>query len=82
MADGSLCQGGNLKVKLLGFNDFHGQISAGKTVSSRPVGGAGASTALSDISVSIRYGCATSQQDEFVEVTLSAAAETLATTGP
>jgi 5'-nucleotidase len=41
VADGSLCQGGNLKVKLLGFNDFHGQISAGKTVSGRPVGSAG-----------------------------------------
>jgi 5'-nucleotidase len=40
VADGSLCQGGNLKVKILGFNDFHGQISAGKTVSSRPVGSA------------------------------------------
>jgi 5'-nucleotidase len=40
VADGSLCQGGNLKVKLLGFNDFHGQLSAGRLVSSRPVGGA------------------------------------------
>jgi 5'-nucleotidase len=40
VADGSLCQGGNLKVKILGFNDFHGQISAGKTVSGRPVGSA------------------------------------------
>lgn len=39
--DGTLCQAGNLKVKLLGFNDFHGQISAGKLVSSRPVGSAG-----------------------------------------
>jgi 5'-nucleotidase len=38
--DGTLCQGGNLKVKLLGFNDFHGQLSTGKTVSSRPVGSA------------------------------------------
>lgn len=38
--DGSLCQGGNLKVKLLGINDFHGQISAGKLVSNRPVGSA------------------------------------------
>ena len=41
VADGSLCQGGNLKVKILGFNDFHGQISAGKLVSNRPVGSAG-----------------------------------------
>ncbi|HEV8550119.1 MAG TPA: 5'-nucleotidase C-terminal domain-containing protein [Polyangiaceae bacterium] len=40
VADGALCSGGNLKVKLLGFNDFHGQISAGKTVSGRPVGSA------------------------------------------
>ena len=41
VADGPLCQGGNLKVKILGFNDFHGQISAGKLVSNRPVGSAG-----------------------------------------
>jgi 5'-nucleotidase len=41
VADGSLCQSGNLKVKILGLNDFHGQLSAGKTVSSRPVGSAG-----------------------------------------
>ena len=41
VADGNLCQGGNLKVKILGFNDFHGQISTGKKVSGRPVGGAG-----------------------------------------
>jgi 5'-nucleotidase len=40
VADGSLCQGGNLKVKLLGFNDFHGWISAGRLVSGRPVGSA------------------------------------------
>jgi 5'-nucleotidase len=38
--DGSLCQAGNLKVKLLGFNDFHGQLSTGKLVSNRPVGSA------------------------------------------
>jgi 5'-nucleotidase len=44
VADGSLCQNGNLKVKLLGFNDFHGQLSAGKLVSNRPVGSAGALT--------------------------------------
>ncbi len=40
MADGALCQGGNLKVKLLGFNDFHGQLSTGKLVSGHPVGSA------------------------------------------
>jgi len=40
VADGTLCQGGNLKVKLLGFNDFHGQLSTGKLVSNRPVGSA------------------------------------------
>jgi len=45
VADGSLCQGGNLKVKILGFNDFHGQISAGKLVSNRPVGSAGVMSA-------------------------------------
>jgi 5'-nucleotidase len=44
VADGSLCQGGNLKVKLLGFNDFHGQLSAGKFVGPRPVGSAGVLT--------------------------------------
>lgn len=40
VADGKLCQGGNLKVKVLGFNDFHGQLEAGRFVSNRPVGGA------------------------------------------
>jgi len=44
VADGTLCQGGNLKVKILGFNDFHGQLSAGKLVSNRPVGSAGVLT--------------------------------------
>lgn len=29
-----------LKVRVLSFNDFHGQISAGRRVSNRPVGGA------------------------------------------
>jgi hypothetical protein len=48
----------------------------------RPAGGAGASTTLSDISVSVRYGCATSQQDQFVEVTLTPAAESLAPADP
>ena len=28
------------KIKLIGFNDFHGQLSKGKLVSGRPVGGA------------------------------------------
>jgi 5'-nucleotidase len=40
VADGPLCQGGNLKVKLLGFNDFHGQLSTGKLVGTRQVGSA------------------------------------------
>lgn len=44
VADGTLCQGGNLKVKLLGFNDFHGQLSTGRLVSNRPVGSAGVLT--------------------------------------
>ena len=39
-ADGKLCSGGKFKAKLLGFNDFHGQIEKGKLVSGRPVGGA------------------------------------------
>ena len=43
--DGSLCQGGNLRVKILGFNDFHGHISAGTMVGTRPAGGAGVMTA-------------------------------------
>ncbi|MCG5053805.1 MAG: bifunctional metallophosphatase/5'-nucleotidase [Myxococcales bacterium] len=38
--DGDLCQGGNLRVQLLAFNDFHGQLSQGRFVSGRPVGGA------------------------------------------
>ena len=40
VADGSLCTNGNLHVKLLGFNDFHGQLDIGRRVGSRPVGGA------------------------------------------
>ncbi len=28
------------RIRLLGFNDFHGQLSQGRTVSGRPVGGA------------------------------------------
>jgi 5'-nucleotidase len=40
VADGAVCQGGNLKVKILGFNDFHGHISAGTTVAGRPAGSA------------------------------------------
>lgn len=31
---------GSVNVKLLGFNDFHGQLSAGRLVGGRPVGGA------------------------------------------
>lgn len=37
----------------------------------RPAGGAGAATTLSDVSVSLRYGCGTGNQDNFVEVTLT-----------
>ncbi len=44
VADGSVCAGGNLKVKILGFNDFHGQLSTGKLVGGRPVGSAGVLT--------------------------------------
>ena len=40
VADGTLCTGGNFHVKLLGLNDFHGQLEKGKFVSGRPVGGA------------------------------------------
>jgi 5'-nucleotidase len=40
VADGSLCTGGDLHVKLLGINDFHGQLDQGKKVGARPVGGA------------------------------------------
>ena len=40
VADGTLCSGGNLRVKLLGFNDFHGQLAEGRLVAGRPVGGA------------------------------------------
>ena len=38
--DGTLCTGGKLRVKLLGFNDFHGQLEEGRLVGVRPVGGA------------------------------------------
>ena len=37
----------------------------------RPAGGAGAATILSDVSVSLRYGCGIANQDNFVEVTLA-----------
>jgi 5'-nucleotidase len=37
---GPLCTDGKLRVKLLGFNDFHGQLEEGRKVSNRPVGGA------------------------------------------
>lgn len=40
VADGTLCTGGKLRVKLLGFNDFHGQLEEGRRVANRPVGGA------------------------------------------
>jgi 5'-nucleotidase len=40
VADGTLCTGGNLHVKLLGFNDFHGHLDQGQKVAGRPVGGA------------------------------------------
>jgi 5'-nucleotidase len=40
VADGTLCSGGNFRVKVLGFNDFHGQLEAGRVVAGRPVGGA------------------------------------------
>lgn len=40
IADGSLCSGGNFRVKVLGFNDFHGQLETGRVVAGRPVGGA------------------------------------------
>lgn len=30
-----------LELRILGFNDFHGQISSGRVVAGRPVGGAG-----------------------------------------
>jgi len=36
------------EVKLLGFNDFHGQLGVGKTVEGRPVGGATALAAYLD----------------------------------
>jgi 5'-nucleotidase len=40
VADGSLCTGGKLKVKVLGFNDFHGHLQTDVRVSNRLVGGA------------------------------------------
>jgi 5'-nucleotidase len=40
VADGSLCTGGKLRVKLLGINDFHGHLDEGQKVGGRPVGGA------------------------------------------
>jgi 5'-nucleotidase len=39
--NGTLCTNGNLHVKLLGTNDFHGHLDAGQKVAGRPVGGAG-----------------------------------------
>jgi 2',3'-cyclic-nucleotide 2'-phosphodiesterase (5'-nucleotidase family) len=40
VADGSLCSAGNFRVKVLGSNDFHGQLETGRVVAGRPVGGA------------------------------------------
>jgi 5'-nucleotidase len=40
VADGRLCVGGNFKAKVLGFNDFHGQLEQGRVVAGRPAGGA------------------------------------------
>jgi 5'-nucleotidase len=40
IADGALCSGGNLRVKLLGFNDFHGHLDTDLRVGGRLVGGA------------------------------------------
>lgn len=40
VADGPLCRGGALHVKVLGWNDFHGHLAAGSKVGTRPVGGA------------------------------------------
>lgn len=34
------CTGKLVQVKVLGFNDFHGQLSAGRLVAGRPAGGA------------------------------------------
>lgn len=38
--NGTLCENGNFRVKILGFNDFHGQLEKGRVVGGRPVGGA------------------------------------------
>ena len=48
----------------------------------RPVGNAGAAPGLSDVAVSVRYGCAISNQDSFVEVTLTPRAEALDVADP
>ena len=39
VADGARCTAGNLHVKVLGINDFHGQLDP-RVVSNRPAGGA------------------------------------------
>lgn len=39
--DAAAPRAGRVAVKILGMNDFHGQLSAGKTVARRPVGSAG-----------------------------------------
>jgi len=43
----------------------------------RPAGDAGAATALSDVSVSVRYGCGSSPQNDFVEVALTPGSQVL-----
>ncbi|HEU5270067.1 MAG TPA: hypothetical protein VFU36_09090 [Jatrophihabitans sp.] len=48
----------------------------------RPAGGAGAATTLSDVSVSVRYGCGAGTQDNFVEVTLTPGAQVLDAANP
>lgn len=48
----------------------------------RPSGGAGAATTLSDVSVSVRYGCAVKDQAEFVEVTLTPGAKVVSADDP
>jgi 5'-nucleotidase len=40
VADGSVCSTGNLRVKVLGFNDFHGHLDTDLRVGARLVGGA------------------------------------------
>lgn len=39
-SSGKQCRSDEARIKILGFNDFHGQLSAGRLVAGRPVGGA------------------------------------------